>query len=1366
MPRSIPHRRNGNEDRLDPSQAMATAASGNVSRMDVPSSGPGDRRGSAMSEITLGSEFSNSDLSENEGTPNSNLPVPSHAKTVLIGSDVKETPQAPQECRKSLSYSTVKVKSSGVIPPAKNLSTPPVSSKSLLPRKKGVRFGDNVDNREKLKSANNESGGGDNDNAFPGIQFFNDGLPSSSNNQNYSLSRESSLTSHPSLSSRSNQNLRSLLTKAPSLASDLTKGSRRKNLFGLEVGNDVLVFLDKSYIDSNRPEYVRDFCLVNKVGCQVGRGITLAEREGPFNHVLCKIIRVGNTLRAEQKPAFSGLIYTCEREDTKEELNVTNSDHIQLLDPNSKTYRQAMQAAKLAYSLNGFQHKTQLEENVTLTTEILSRDPKQIFKRFNFSNRLPTYSSRNTNATSTPEDRSYTFRKKMLFYCLNVQNHLWHIFNGIPPWRLELKISPPICLFLFSCWFMIGDMFKLHFVKNNYDKYFNIINLVVWLFLAMEWISENFIIRPNPSDYLNLVRSDKAYSPSTRRYMDIFHSILELIALILFIPEICEIFYSLSNKHSNAWYLKWSLLGAIKRIMNGDKREMWLGAIIVMLTRLRIVGVTRRYKQRVINNHYLKSEEDLAVVKKELKEIHETVKTETIEPLIDSNARYETYYASNKDVTKAPNIETALMVRKSYLNIIMIFLFTFRFYFINFIYYGDYNDLACNHGCAPDFANYLSEIRIESEHVKKKYGSSAACNFFNSSLNSSMNAYNARININSFLEGAKKMKFLEIDVPEMDYCDPSLGGNILNTFVSPDIRPKLIDNSTTIPVITENGTLGNVAVVVDQSFEVRRFARENICIQIFFMVFSLCLMMILRRDAKKFVLRPLARLLEIVSGYASNPLSEISHESLVYKKTNLDNSQNSQVFGDGSDDDDGSQDDEEEIVKYETEQLLYTITKITSLLRQCWGVAGSSIISSNLKRNEEKSLQVFNPIVPGREVHAIFGFVGIGDWGFLLRALSNDVMILINDIASVVHSEVARWGLEDKGQCNKNIGPVFLMVFRIGVDEDVRMKNWKAKNVIFKQTDENVDIQKSHRSLWSIETADLKDDDFHLRELPGIQKFADRAAIAMLKAYAGIHRDKYLKQFIDDARLANGNSKKPFYPKMTIGLDAGSAMEGAVGSIYKVDATYLGRHVNMASRMQSACKQFGVSFLCSNDFQQLLSPEAKKKFRHVDTCTVKGVQKPQPIYTYDARKIGVDFFLNVRDPQTADIEAKNYSPKIWNTDQDLLCMRRHVTTEFEEKFNIGRDLYLAGNWNKAVKALQEANEQMAQDAINYNNLEDDFDMSGIESNLATNNTNIIRRLLNVYGDGPSKCLINYMTELSCVAPATFKNEGCRALTSK
>jgi len=50
---------------------------------------------------------------------------------------------------------------------------------------------------------------------------------------------------------------------------------------------------------------------------------------------------------------------------------------------------------------------------------------------------------------------------------------------------------------------------------------------------------------------------------------------------------------------------------------------------------------------------------------------------------------------------------------------------------------------------------------------------------------------------------------------------------------------------------------------------------------------------------------------------------------------------------------------------------------------------------------------------------------------------------------------------------------------------------------------------------------------------------------------------------------------------MGFGLHAGWAIEGAVGSVQKVDATYLSPHVNMAARLETASKQYGVPLLAS-----------------------------------------------------------------------------------------------------------------------------------------------------------------------------------------
>jgi class 3 adenylate cyclase len=125
-----------------------------------------------------------------------------------------------------------------------------------------------------------------------------------------------------------------------------------------------------------------------------------------------------------------------------------------------------------------------------------------------------------------------------------------------------------------------------------------------------------------------------------------------------------------------------------------------------------------------------------------------------------------------------------------------------------------------------------------------------------------------------------------------------------------------------------------------------------------------------------------------------------------------------------------------------------------------------------------------------------------------------------------------------------------------------------------------------------------------LQSLPGISTFTDRAVIGMLKSYAGIHRDRRILKWNDDFRLGAGVGA--FKISMIFGMDAGWAVEGAVGSEYKIDATYLSPHVNMASRMTSACKQYDVTLMLSQSVQELMSDVAQSKLRHVDTVTVKG----------------------------------------------------------------------------------------------------------------------------------------------------------------
>jgi hypothetical protein len=86
---------------------------------------------------------------------------------------------------------------------------------------------------------------------------------------------------------------------------------------------------------------------------------------------------------------------------------------------------------------------------------------------------------------------------------------------------------------------------------------------------------------------------------------------------------------------------------------------------------------------------------------------------------------------------------------------------------------------------------------------------------------------------------------------------------------------------------------------------------------------------------------------------------------------------------------------------------------------------------------------------------------------------------------------------------------------------------------------------------------------------------------------------------------------------MGFGLHLGYGIEGPVGSIFKMEASYLSPNVNIAARLETATKQFGVSILISGKLYNLFTEELKSICRYVDCVTVKGSTEPIDLYTID-----------------------------------------------------------------------------------------------------------------------------------------------------
>jgi class 3 adenylate cyclase len=267
---------------------------------------------------------------------------------------------------------------------------------------------------------------------------------------------------------------------------------------------------------------------------------------------------------------------------------------------------------------------------------------------------------------------------------------------------------------------------------------------------------------------------------------------------------------------------------------------------------------------------------------------------------------------------------------------------------------------------------------------------------------------------------------------------------------------------------------------------------------------------------------------------------------------------------------------------YETQQLESSMSKICSLMALGFGDAGAQIIAENMRVGG-----ALNPMVPGKKMCAVFGFCDIRAFTDATEVLQEEVMEFVNTIARLVHSHVTSRG----GSANKNIGDAFLLV-------------WKFPPGAV--TPEDVAAVSAGTPPPSGPAA-----------AAAISAVADNALAAFMAVIASLRSSPQLARFNTHPGLL-ARLGTDFSVRMGFGLHVGWAIEGAIGSEHKVDASYLSPHVNIAARLEAATKQFGVPLLLSSHFARLLSADVRAACRVVDCVTLKGCQDPLDLYTFDA----------------------------------------------------------------------------------------------------------------------------------------------------
>jgi adenylate cyclase len=152
---------------------------------------------------------------------------------------------------------------------------------------------------------------------------------------------------------------------------------------------------------------------------------------------------------------------------------------------------------------------------------------------------------------------------------------------------------------------------------------------------------------------------------------------------------------------------------------------------------------------------------------------------------------------------------------------------------------------------------------------------------------------------------------------------------------------------------------------------------------------------------------------------------------------------------------------------------------------------------------------------------------------------------------------------------------------------------------------------------------------------------AVRSAIAMITELARWN----------EGRVAAG--KKPV--DMGIGLNTDIVVSGNIGSPKRMDYTIIGDGVNLASRLESACKQYSARILISEHTLRKL--RGTYRIREVDYVVVKGKQEPVAVFEV------LDYYTDKTFPNV--LEAVNY-------------------------FKGGLAYYRKGQWDKAVDTFRGA----------------------------------------------------------------------------
>lgn len=247
----------------------------------------------------------------------------------------------------------------------------------------------------------------------------------------------------------------------------------------------------------------------------------------------------------------------------------------------------------------------------------------------------------------------------------------------------------------------------------------------------------------------------------------------------------------------------------------------------------------------------------------------------------------------------------------------------------------------------------------------------------------------------------------------------------------------------------------------------------------------------------------------------------------------------------------------------ETSFLMSTILRIGSLMKVGFGSAGVEIIRNNLQKGQSKNSIILNS--QGTTVSCIFLFCDIRQFTDATESLQEEVFVFTNRIAAVVHSICHSYG----GAANKNVGDAFLLSWLLEDNSGGSAKSSERSGALRAKSNQ-----------------------------------ADKALLSVIKISISLYFDKFYLEPLTEVAKSRLKSKlkNRFGPvvQMGFGLHAGKAVQGAIGSQRKIDATYVSEAVERAEFLEASTKKYDLQMLMSGSFHALLHPNTKRRCRMID----------------------------------------------------------------------------------------------------------------------------------------------------------------------